>query len=324
MRKHIKNEDLKNVKELDLLTYLMNFEPDELVKISRNVYSTKTHGSLKISNGMWTWWAQSIGGKSALDYLIKVNGYEFLEAALYLKDCIDKKQPSISDVAMNNDYPNYKFILPTPNGNNDKVIEYLCNERCIDREIVEYCIKHYDLYESKDDHTIIFVGYDSESRAKYATRRSINNDVKRDVAGSDKRYGFALSFSKNAKKLHVFEGAIDLLSYITILKQQGIDWRYDEYLSLGNASLLGKNKDKEEVSLPVALQEYLSHHDEIKSLYLHLDNDRAGHDTSEKIKIVLHDKYDIYDKTPKGVNDINEFLQQRSNKKMVSKKQLER
>ncbi|MEG0735652.1 MAG: topoisomerase, partial [Longicatena sp.] len=82
MRKHIKKEDLKNVKELDLLTYLMNYEPGELVKISRNVYSTKTHGSLKISNGMWTWWAKSVGGKSALDYFIKVKGYEFLEAAL--------------------------------------------------------------------------------------------------------------------------------------------------------------------------------------------------------------------------------------------------
>lgn len=76
--------------------------------------------------------------------------------------------------------------------------------------------------------------------------------------------------------------------------------------------------------MPVTLEEYLLHHDEIKSLYLHLDNDKAGHDTSEKIKIVLHDKYDIFDKTPQGVNDINEFLQQRNNKNMINKKQLER
>lgn len=67
MRKHIKEEELKKVKELDLLTYLMNYEPDELVKICCNIYSTKTHGSLKITNGMWTWWAHSISGKSALD-----------------------------------------------------------------------------------------------------------------------------------------------------------------------------------------------------------------------------------------------------------------
>lgn len=168
---------------------------------------------------MWTWWARSVGGKSALDYLIKVNGYEFLEAALYLKECMDKKQPSISNVATTNVPHTYRFKLPTPNQNIDNVIDYLCNERCIDREIVDYCIKHYDLYESKEDHAVVFVGYDSESKAKYATRRSITDNKKQDVAGGDKRYGFALSFPKDAKILHVFEGAIDVLSYITILKQ---------------------------------------------------------------------------------------------------------
>lgn len=30
-------------------------KPDELVKISSRVYSTRTHDSLKISNGKWMW-----------------------------------------------------------------------------------------------------------------------------------------------------------------------------------------------------------------------------------------------------------------------------
>ena len=67
-------------KKLDLLTYLQNYEPQELVHVSGNVYCTKTHDSLRISNGKWCWFSQGIGGKSALDYLIKVNGYSFLEA----------------------------------------------------------------------------------------------------------------------------------------------------------------------------------------------------------------------------------------------------
>lgn len=309
MKKHIKKEDLSKVKELDLLSYFMSYEIDELVKISRNVYSTKTHGSLKISNGMWTWWAHSIGGKSALDYFIKVKGYEFLEAALYLNNCIQQSEPVISSAPTNQYFRNTEFRLPTPNGNNDRIIQYLCEERCIDKEIIEYCIKHYDLYESKDDHAVIFVGYNNESKAKYASKRSINGNEKRDIAGSNKCYGFTLSFSDKAKKLHVFEGAIDLLSYITILKQQGIDWRYDNYLSLGNASLLGRNKT--EISLPVALEEYLSHNVNVKELHLHLDNDQAGHDTVERIKIVLTDRYGIFDKIPKGYNDINQLLQQR-------------
>ena len=43
-------------------------------------YCTKEHDSLKISNGMWYWFSRSIGGRSALDYLIKVEGMAFTEA----------------------------------------------------------------------------------------------------------------------------------------------------------------------------------------------------------------------------------------------------
>ena len=67
-------------KQMDLLTYLKNYEPYELVKFSGNTYCTRTHDSLKISNGKWIWWSRGIGGRSALDYLIKVKGYSFLEA----------------------------------------------------------------------------------------------------------------------------------------------------------------------------------------------------------------------------------------------------
>ena len=56
------------VKRIDLATYLTNNEPDELVRLSANTYSTKTHDSLEISsNGCFYWWSRGIGGKSALD-----------------------------------------------------------------------------------------------------------------------------------------------------------------------------------------------------------------------------------------------------------------
>ena len=60
-------------KQMDLLTYLKNYEPYELVKFSGNTYCTRTHDSLKISNGKWIWWSRGIGGRSALDYLIKAS-----------------------------------------------------------------------------------------------------------------------------------------------------------------------------------------------------------------------------------------------------------
>ena len=65
---------------MDLLTYLRRFEPQELVHIGGNTYATRTHDSLKISNGKWCWWSRNIGGTTALDYLTRVEGLSFLDA----------------------------------------------------------------------------------------------------------------------------------------------------------------------------------------------------------------------------------------------------
>lgn len=73
---YIAPEVITEAKRMDLLTYLREYEPGELVKFSSNTYTTRTHDSLKISNGKWMWWSRGIGGKSALDYLIKVRGLQ--------------------------------------------------------------------------------------------------------------------------------------------------------------------------------------------------------------------------------------------------------
>ena len=77
---YIAPEVITEAKRMDLLTYLREYEPGELVRFSSNTYTTRTHDSLKISNGKWMWWSRGIGGKSALDYLIKVRGMDFVEA----------------------------------------------------------------------------------------------------------------------------------------------------------------------------------------------------------------------------------------------------
>ena len=73
---------LERARQIDLLSYLREFEPGNLVKVkgTSNVYCTAEHDSLKISNGKWYWWSQGFGGYTALDYLIKVREYGFVEA----------------------------------------------------------------------------------------------------------------------------------------------------------------------------------------------------------------------------------------------------
>ena len=65
-------EQLARAREMDLLTYLRCCEPDELVSAGGNAYATKSHDSLKISNGKWYWWSRGVGGSNALDYLTTV------------------------------------------------------------------------------------------------------------------------------------------------------------------------------------------------------------------------------------------------------------
>ena len=54
---------LERIRQIDLLSYLREFEPSNLVKVkgTSNVYCTAEHDSLKISNGKWYWWSR--GGR---------------------------------------------------------------------------------------------------------------------------------------------------------------------------------------------------------------------------------------------------------------------
>ena len=71
-------EQIEQARQMDLLTYLQRYEPGELVHVSGNTYCTRTHDSLKISNGKWYWWSRSVGGRTALDYLTIVQSLTFI------------------------------------------------------------------------------------------------------------------------------------------------------------------------------------------------------------------------------------------------------
>lgn len=76
----VTKEQIARAKEWDLFTYLQAYEPQELKKCGGSEYRTVTHDSLKISNGRWHWYSRGIGGRTALDYLMKVRGMDFVSA----------------------------------------------------------------------------------------------------------------------------------------------------------------------------------------------------------------------------------------------------
>ena len=58
----VTKEQIAKAKEWDLLSYLQTHEPHELKRCGPREYCTRTHDSLKISNGKWCWNSQGIGG----------------------------------------------------------------------------------------------------------------------------------------------------------------------------------------------------------------------------------------------------------------------
>ena len=125
-------------REMDLLTYLQNYEPQELVHFGGNTYCTREHDSLKISDGKWCWFSRGIGGKSALDYLIKVKGIPFMQAVERIVGQT-KLQPPV--FVSGEKEPKLKtLLLPKANQSTAHAVESL-RGRGIGSEIIDYCIK---------------------------------------------------------------------------------------------------------------------------------------------------------------------------------------
>ena len=196
--KYIPPEIVNEVKKIDLFTYLKTCEPQELVHISGGEYKTKTHSSLKISNGMWNWFRGGIGGKSAVDYLMKLEGYSFVEA---VESVLEKMEIGKVVEYENKEYMKEKsLVLPLANKTNSKAISYLCN-RGIDREIIMECIDKKLIYEDIN-HNVVFVGYDEKNIAKYAMCRATNcSRFMHDISGSTKQYSFQLNSIESSKSV---------------------------------------------------------------------------------------------------------------------------
>lgn len=133
---YLSKDQITAAREMDLLTYLRRFEPQELVHIGGDTYATRTHDSLKISNGKWCWWSRNIGGTTALDYLTCVEGLSFLDAVQRILGEPLHVPPKSEPIAP---LPKTEFTLPPKHADNRRVFSYL-RSRGVDAEIINHCI----------------------------------------------------------------------------------------------------------------------------------------------------------------------------------------
>lgn len=294
----ISEETIEKARQMDLLTYLKLHEPQELVRKSSGEYTTRTHGSLTISNGKWMWWAQNFGGYTALDYLVKVKGIPFREAVYQLAG--QEQAVEIPPVPV----CKKAFELPAKAETNETVIRYLM-KRGIDEAIIKDCIESGFIYESSPYHNVVFVGKDERGIPRNASFRACNEKrIMGEASGSEKQYAFRL-LAEDMQNIQVFESAIDLLSYATCLKRCGYDYREFTLVSLGGI-YIPKNEGK--MTMPRVLEHLIQNYPDIKKIVLHLDNDEAGRKATLGIMELLKDDYCVSDSPPPRGKDFNDYL----------------
>lgn len=301
---YIQPEIVKKAEEMDLLTYLQNYEPNELVKIGNGTYTTKTHDSMRISNGLWNWFSKGIGGKNAVSYLMKVKNYTFLQAieSIINKTCFSQNVINSKEEQKDNT----TLVLPQKSENAERIKRYL-RSRGIDSEIIQECIDNNYIYESLPNHNVVFIGFDKNKSPKYAFFRGTNDTrFLGESKGSDKRYTFRMEAKEKCNRVHLFESAIDLLSYATLMKMKKLDWHKENMISLGGVNLPSKTKEK--MNIPISIREFLINNSNIKEIYLHLDNDEVGRKASEFLKEILSTKYKVLDRPPPMEKDCNDYL----------------
>ena len=297
----VTKEQIEKAKEWDLLSYLETYEPHELKRCGPHEYCTRTHDSLKISNGKWCWNSRGIGGRTALDYLIKVRGMDFVGAVETL--CGYRAPPPQERPKQKVPKP---FILPKASRFPSAMLSYL-QKRGIHPELLQACIQVGTLYESRKFQNCVFVGKDLMGRARSACLRGTHDNFRIDVEGSDKRYNFSLSAADpKCPRLAVAESPIDALSLASLVKLSGGDWRDNHYLSLGGTA-------------PRALIQFLHDHPHITQVSLCLDNDKAGLKGMELLeKAILEERslsqrVKLVHRNPPPVEhgkDYNDFLSQ--------------
>lgn len=290
---------------MTLLDYLQRFQPEELVPDGRHSFRMKTYSSLVVSdNGLWNWCGKSIGGKTALQYLCRVEGMPFMDAVRRLSDApgLDSSlfQPAKGLVPPENGR-RAEITLPTADDSNAVVARYL-HGRKISGEVLRVCKEQELIYQNTNGgHTnCVFVGKDEQGNIRSASLRGCKGNFRGNALGSDKRYGFCIPAGPNkATIVEVYEAPIDALSGATLhLHQEGSAWRSYHYLAMGGFDIR-------------TIEQFLSVHPQVREIHLCMDNDTPGRENTVRIMEYFAAKgYFVQDNPPPFGKDYNDTLQQ--------------
>lgn len=316
----VTQEQIQVAREIRAIDFLQQYRSEDLeASHCRGEFQLKSHDSFKISGetSLWHWKSRDIGGRSALDYLIKVEGMGFVDAVQMLTEQLSV--PVYRQAPVHSLPEPKEFQLPEPAEDNRRVFAYLLR-RGIDRKVVVNCIRDGVLYESARFHNAVFVGKDEAGVPRYAfLRGTLSNPLKTfraEVAGSDKKYSFCLPPKRESERVAVYEAAIEVLAHLTL------EGTRDKYrLSLGGIYAPKEEGEDRNFKKPAALEYFLEKHPQIREIEICTNNDFAGRWAARHIQKAYEGKYTVLLNLPQREGADYGDLTEEKNKERVIRHQ---
>ena len=258
---HFTKEQREQARRTDLANFLVS--RGEKVKKSGSEYEW-LDGSQKVTIRGHLWYHQyKQKGGDAVDFVRRFYNKDYAEAVEMLLN--NGGSQIITSPPIEKEHKPFK--LPPRNDRMSRVFSYLLLTRGIDKDVLFEFVRRKMIYESANYHNAVFVGYDSSGKPRHANKRGTvtNNPYKGNVAGSQPEYSF--HFNGTSEKIFLFEAPIDMLSFISMHKE---NWQENSYAASCSVS------DR-------VLFQCLKDNPNIKNVFLCFDNDEAGQTANKRI-----------------------------------------
>ena len=302
----VTEQEIAQAKQMNLYQYMQLCEPDNFKPEGPGQFRHKGHSSLTFAeDGSWTYFKTKATGRTALNYLIAVEGVSFVEAVREINRIQGGVRPFFQPVKTPSPpaekKPAKEFKLPRPDKNNYAATAYL-RTRCIHPNVLTVCKQKKILYQTsfKDHPNCVFVGRDGNGEPKGGSLRGCSQiQFRRDIPGSKKIYPFYIEAVTDADTVEVYEAPIDAMSgaSLKIMLHTG-NWRGVHYLALGGTDY-------------ATLDAFLTYYTNITHIVLCLDNDEAGRTrTQDSIKHLKGSGKTVEDRPPPIGKDYNDTLVQ--------------
>lgn len=228
-------------------------------------------GSQKVTirGNLWFHQYDRIGG-DAIDFVCRFYNKDYVETMEFLlgngSGTLITSSPVVKEQK--------PFKLPPRNDNMRRVFAYLLNRRGIDRDVLYAFVHRKMIYESAKYHNAVFVGLDKNGMPQHASMRGTGSEstYKGNAPNSQPEHSFHWLGSSN--KLYLFEAPIDMLSFISMYKE---NWKENSYAASCSVS------DR-------VLFQCIKDNPHIEKVYICFDNDEPGQTAAKRISQKLYEK----------------------------------